>query len=286
MGAFNAVEVSHSLFGHYATTAPFGTDGGFYPIGFIDRSVSMGEIKRLVIEKNLDYLCIRSRTHDLSEYGFDVDRGYATYTLSFKGSMWDRLKLFSSKTRGHIRKAEKECFSIFYSHSVEDFYEVYSEHMRDLGSPAHSLQFLKSLLELCKEAKLILIKKKDEVIGGSIISTLDKVFSPLMTTVSKRYSKQCANYDLYWFMIREAILGGFHIFDFGRSRKGSNNEVFKMNWNPTVVPIYYNYLMRFDRKPPFVDPRNPRYRVPIEIWKRLPLALTRRIGSSIIKGIA
>ena len=33
---------------------------------------------------------------------------------------------------------------------------------------------------------------------------------------------------------------------------------------------------------PFVDPRSPRYRLPIEVWGRLPVRLTRALGPRLI----
>ena len=34
-----------------------------------------------------------------------------------------------------------------------------------------------------------------------------------------------------------------------------------------------------------VDPRNPRYRLPIALWKGLPLALTKAVGPRLIAGL-
>jgi hypothetical protein len=36
---------------------------------------------------------------------------------------------------------------------------------------------------------------------------------------------------------------------------------------------------------PELNPRNPKYRAMINIWKRLPLGLTRLIGPGIVKNI-
>jgi len=46
-----------------------------------------------------------------------------------------------------------------------------------------------------------------------------------------------------------------------------------------------NYYLRKAKEIPFMDPRNPRYRLAIAAWRRLPLAATRALGPRLITGL-
>ncbi len=66
---------------------------------------------------------------------------------------------------------------------------------------------------------------------------------------------------------------------------GSSNLEFKKNWNPQIVQLIYSYYLRKQNELPFTDPHNPRYRLPIAVWKRLPLFVTKAIGPRLITGL-
>jgi hypothetical protein len=74
-------------------------------------------------------------------------------------------------------------------------------------------------------------------------------------------------------------------FDMGRSVEAGSNLRFKENWNPEIAPLSYNYHLRTLKEVPFVDPRNLRYRLPIQVWRHLPLRLTRALGPRLISGL-
>jgi hypothetical protein len=49
--------------------------------------------------------------------------------------------------------------------------------------------------------------------------------------------------------------------------------------------LYWHYWVRPGGKVPDLSPANPKYRVAIDIWKRLPLSVTNRIGPAIVRNI-
>ena len=73
--------------------------------------------------------------------------------------------------------------------------------------------------------------------------------------------------------------------DMGRSEADSSNLKFKQNWPIELAPLRYNFYLRTLKDVPFMDPRNPKYRIPIAIWRKLPLAVTRNVGPLLIPGL-
>ncbi|HDK03505.1 MAG TPA: peptidoglycan bridge formation protein FemAB, partial [Gammaproteobacteria bacterium] len=50
-------------------------------------------------------------------------------------------------------------------------------------------------------------------------------------------------------------------------------------------PLFYEYHLVRAREVPDVNPLNPKYRLFIEAWKRLPLGLSRRLGPPIARNL-
>jgi FemAB-related protein (PEP-CTERM system-associated) len=94
-----------------------------------------------------------------------------------------------------------------------------------------------------------------------------------------------ANDFKYWELMREACERGCRVFDYGRSKRGTGSFDFKKNWGFEPQPLHYEYLLVKGRRLPDVNPLNPKYRLFIKAWQRLPLALANLIGPHIVKSL-
>jgi hypothetical protein len=88
---------------------------------------------------------------------------------------------------------------------------------------------------------------------------------------------------MYWEVMRRACERGSRVFDFGRSKRGTGAYDFKKNWGFQAQPLYYQFIMRRGVKPPDINPLNPKFRIFIEAWKRLPLPIANRLGPHIVR---
>ena len=88
---------------------------------------------------------------------------------------------------------------------------------------------------------------------------------------------------MYWDLMRRACERGLKVFDFGRSKHGTGSFDFKKNWGFEATPLYYEYFLVGDRTMPEINPLNPKYRLFIQAWKKLPLPLANVIGPHIVK---
>ena len=79
---------------------------------------------------------------------------------------------------------------------------------------------------------------------------------------------------------------GCDTLDFGRSTPGEGTFKFKEQWGAVPVPLHWEYRMLNGAELPNLSPTNPKYRLMIETWKRLPLPLATRLGPYIVRGIA
>ena len=60
---------------------------------------------------------------------------------------------------------------------------------------------------------------------------------------------------------------------------------FKRNWGFDPVPLSYQYLPLHARASRDVSPLNPKYRMAINLWRRLPLSVTKLVGPAIVRSI-
>jgi FemAB-related protein (PEP-CTERM system-associated) len=94
-----------------------------------------------------------------------------------------------------------------------------------------------------------------------------------------------ANDFMYWEVMRRACERGCRGFDFGRSKTGTGAYAFKRNWGFEPTPLAYQFRLAAGRNAPDLNPLNPKFRLLVAGWKRLPLGLATRLGPLIVKGI-
>jgi hypothetical protein len=85
--------------------------------------------------------------------------------------------------------------------------------------------------------------------------------------------------------MRRACEQGIRVFDYGRSKRGTGSFDFKKNWGFEPQPLKDEYLLVKAKTMPDVSPLNPRYRLFIDLWKHMPLTLSKLIGPMIAKNL-
>jgi serine/alanine adding enzyme len=198
--------------------------------------------------------------------------------------MWKRL---DAKVRNQVRKATSSGLTPAWCgvEGLDDFYVVFARNMRDLGSPVHARGFFAAILEeFAGDARLLLVRDGSHVVaGGVVIVFRDTVLVPWASSLREWRSK-CPSNLLYWEVIRSACEKGLSQLDFGRSTPGGGTYRFKMQWGGRERRLPWQ-VDPSDRAS-VVDSENPRYRLIIRGWQRLPVALTRAIGPTVRKRLS
>jgi hypothetical protein len=89
---------------------------------------------------------------------------------------------------------------------------------------------------------------------------------------------------MYWDLMRWGLANGFRLFDFGRSKtQDSGSFDFKAHWGMTMRELPYEILLVRRREAPNFSPNNPKFRLFLKIWQRLPLPLANAIGPFLVK---
>ena len=197
--------------------------------------------------------------------------------------LWRRL---DKTVRNQVRKAERAGLSIEFggSENLRAFYDVFVVRMRDLGSPGHGVQFLRSVVDAFGDrARIVLVKKGHTPIGGLVALAYKQSIVVPWATCLKEHFALCPNMLLYWETIRTACLEGFERFEFGRSTRDSGTYRFKRQWGAVEEPLFW-YTISIGRSDTRVAPSPGKAASALAgVWQRLPLGVTRQLGPRIRK---
>jgi FemAB-related protein (PEP-CTERM system-associated) len=196
--------------------------------------------------------------------------------------LWKR---FKPTVRNQVRKAGK-CGLVAERGGAEllgAFFRVYSENMRDLGSPSHSLRFFEAVLEaFAQQTTIYAVRLEGEVIGaGLTMANGNRLEIPWASSL-RRYNGLCVNHLMYWEILQDACRDGFEWFHFGRSSKDSGPYRFKRQWGAEPVQLHWYFLATNGRiANPDSSPQKS-YDWGSRLWRRLPLRLSQSLGPRII----
>jgi lipid II:glycine glycyltransferase (peptidoglycan interpeptide bridge formation enzyme) len=93
------------------------------------------------------------------------------------------------------------------------------------------------------------------------------------------------NNFMYWELMRSAASRGYKTFDFGRSKRGTGSYEFKRGWGMTERALPYKFHLVRAKEMPNLNPTNPKFKLMIEVWKRLPLGATKLIGPRVVRNL-
>jgi FemAB-related protein (PEP-CTERM system-associated) len=197
-------------------------------------------------------------------------------------------KGFDAKVRNQVRKAEKSGIEavIGGTELLDGFYRVYTARMRQLGTPAYSRRLMEAVLETFPDnTRIIAVRLRGLTVGAGLTTCSRNYAEMLYAAALTEYHQLCPNNLLYWTAITHYCRMGVRCFDFGRSTMDSGTHRFKQQWGPQEVNLHYQYWVRPGRELAMAIPNGARYRRKVEMWKKLPLWLTRLVGPMISRGL-
>ena len=158
--------------------------------------------------------------------------------------------------------------------------------MRNLGTPVFARRYFWLLLELFRDsADIVTVLDGDEAIATVLNFYFRDEVLPYYGGGREVARDRYGNDFLYWEVMRRAAARGFRLFDFGRSKLGTGSFAFKKNWGFSPAPLHYRFRLAPGTEFPDHNPLNPKYRMLIAAWKRLPLPIANAIGPHIVRGL-
>lgn len=212
--------------------------------------------------------------------GLETNPEHVTLVLDLAADEDAQWSAFDAKLRNQVRKATRSGLRCERGAAhVAAFHRVFSENMRDLGTPAMELAYFRRALDhFGDDAEVLVIYREDVAMGGMfVIQQGTTLYDPWASSL-RRYFALCPNPLVYWEAIRLAIARGARRFDFGRSQPGTGTYRFKTQFGAVPHPLYYQYARgRAARIPTLADQKSS-FGLAVRAWQHLPLPLARAIG--------
>ena len=287
-GVLPLVWVKSRLFGHYLVSMPFVNYGG--PLGPISASRRLiDSAVRLLEENGRGLLELRCRAP------LDVDLALSLRKVTVlldlpcdARQLWDGLP---SKVRSQIRRPQKEGMEARVEaglsgvDQLEAFYEVFSRHMRDLGTPVLPRRFFERIAaEFPDSVRFGSVRHRGRPVAAGCGFRWDDELEMTWASSLRSHSRMAPNMLLYWSFMENAIEEGCRTFNFGRCTPGGGTHRFKRQWGGRDEQLcWYHHAAGRRTKTP--SPDDGAYAWGPRLWSRLPLAVANRLGPAIVKGI-
>jgi len=272
------------LFGTFVSSMPFLNAGGIL--------ADSPDAQRRLLEAAI--LVARQARAKHLELRHPADRGLGlpartnkvTVVLSLDPDTDKMWKVLDTKIRTKIRKSMSFGMTSEFggSNLLREFYSVWSQNMRDLGTPAYSPLFFKEIVSAFPQnTHLCVVRHQGRPVAVSfLIGFRDRVEAVWSSSVRDTLSLK-PNMYLYWNLFCFAARQGYRLFDFGRSTVGSGTHSFKLQWGGQTVPLHWDYWLADGNTLPEINPSNPKYELAIRMWQKLPLSITRLLGPRIAR---
>ena len=280
-----AIFRSH-LFGRFAVSLPFVNYGGLCASTTEASAALLQRAAALAGERRLAHVELRHVARQCPQLSAREHKVGMRMALAADATQaWDHL---DRKVRNQVRKAEKSALTA-RSGGVElldEFYQVFSRNMRDLGTPVYSIDFFRAVLETFpQETRVSLVERAGlPVAAGITVRHRDTLEIPWASSL-REYRAECPNNLLYWHILQFAIASGATTLDFGRSTPEEGTFQFKKQWGAEPFPLYWEYVLSAGAAPADLSPKNPKFNAAIAIWKRLPVPVATFLGPHIVRSI-
>jgi FemAB-related protein (PEP-CTERM system-associated) len=284
-GVLPLVHQKSVLFGNALIAAPFCVEGG--PVAINNESRAMLAEAAISLMHALKAQSLEFRSRTASRTGWTVRKDlYATFTSDLSSNDEENLRAISGKQRNLVRKALKGGLSSHIDDNVDALFRIYSESVRNLGTPVFSKRYFAALRETFgPDCDIVVVREGAEPLSAAMNFYFRDTVTPYYAGGRTAARRNSANVFLFWEVMRRAAGRGYRRFDFGRSKAETGAFAFKKNWGFEPQWLEYEYYLPPGAALPEKNPNNPRYAGLIALWKRLPLPLANLIGPYLVRGL-
>ena len=209
------VEVKSMLFGHALVSTPFCVYGGVASMSHDATEALLEAAKDLSEDLQVDYLELRHK--EAKTDNWPNKSVHATFRKELDTNDEENLLAMKRKQRAVIRQSLKNEPETQLDCDMKLFYQMYSESVRNLGTPVFSMGFFKLLKEEFREQCEVLSISNDGKPTSALMSFFfkDEVLPYYAGSIPE--SRQLKSMDfMYWDQMCRANKDGIRVYDFGR----------------------------------------------------------------------
>lgn len=279
-GVLPLTEMRSALFGRALVSTGFGVDGGV--LGDAVEPLAAGAWD---LARRLGAPGVELRGGPAPE-GWAVDDGtYLGFARPLAADDEAELAAVPRKQRAEVRRALGQDLEVAVGRGcamLDEHWRVYAESVRNLGTPVFPARLMREAVGAL-DADVLTVRRGGRAVASVLSLYLDGAVYPYWGGGTREARALRANDRMYFALMSHARARGCSRFDFGRSKAGTGAAAFKKNWGFRPEPRRYAHRSAGPRRE--VNPLNPRYRLMVEAWRRLPLPVANALGPWIARGL-
>jgi FemAB-related protein (PEP-CTERM system-associated) len=285
-GILPLTEIRSRLFGHALVSNAFQVYGGPVATDPASHDLLVRYAADLLDATKAGHLEFRSIAADARPGWVVKDGLYVTFRREISPDHEKNLSAIPRKQRAVVRKGIANALTTRTGHDWRTLHRVYAESVRNLGTPVFPRKYFALLCEeFGDDAEILVVEDQGAPIAAVLSFYFRDEVLPYYGGGTPAARTRAGNDIMYWEVMRRAADRGCRVFDFGRSKVDTGAYAFKKNWGFNPTPLNYGFKLRVGDAIPDVNPLNPKYRLMIETWKRLPLPVANLIGPFLVRNL-
>ena len=168
---------------------------------------------------------------------------------------------------------------------VRAHYDVYAQSVRNLGTPVFPARLFREVLSAFREdADILLVLDGDRPVSAVLTLYHQGRVMPFWGGGVADARRLRSNELMYYRLMEHGRARGMNVFDFGRSKTGSGQAVWKKSFGFDPQPLtYHSWSASGERRD--INPNSAQYQRRVELWKKLPLPVANLLGPFISRGL-
>lgn len=277
IGVLPLAEVKSALFGYQLVSTPFCVYGGALGPAPVRRALEQHAIE-LGRQLGVDHIELRYR--DPQDNDWLTRSQHAAFGCELAADDAAILAGIKKNQRALIRKGLQSAMSWHLDSDTDDFYQIYSESLRNLGTPVFGKGLIDALsAEFPADTEVLTIRQDGQAVSAVFSFYYQGQVLPYYGG-GKPIARELKSNDLmyYQLMCHARRDKGCHYYDFGRSKLDSGAYSYKKHWGMQDHLLHYQYKLIRASQLSNLSPNNPKYALFIRLWQKLPLAVSRLLG--------
>jgi len=284
-GVLPVAHVKSRLFGNSLIALPFAVYGGVAASNAKATLALEEEAQKLAKKLGVDHLEFRNTKPQHTDW--PMQDLYVTFRKEILPDVEANMLAIPRKQRAMVRKGIKNGLVSTVDRNTDRFFKLFADNVHRHGTPAMPKGYFDTLLQVFgKDCEVLTVTGPDGQLLSSVLSFYfrDEVL-PYYAGDDESARHLAANDFKYWELMRRACERGLKLFDYGRSKEGTGPYAFKKNWGFEPQPLHYEYCLYKRDAIPQNNPNNPKYKLFIAAWQRMPIGLANWLGPHIVRNL-
>jgi FemAB-related protein (PEP-CTERM system-associated) len=245
------------------------------------------ELEAQAIAKRLDVEHLEFRNVSPRHTDWPTQDLYVTFRKELFAEEEANMLAIPRKQRAMVRKGIKNGLVGEIDDTVDRFFALFADNVHRHGTPAMPKKYFQALqAQFGADCEILTVVAPNGKALSSVLSFYfrDEVL-PYYAGDDESARDFAANDFKYWDLMRRACARGIKVFDYGRSKQGTGPYAFKKNWGFEPTPLHYEYCLYKREAIPQNNPNNAKYKLMINTWRRMPLALANWLGPFVVRNL-